>query len=141
MTRLIEENLYWAIMHARWAVPGVWPAVREGLFAHVPGLMRGFVSSLARRAVTAQLKGHGMGRHSEAEVVRRGAADLQCLADALGEQPFYGGESPNAVDASAYAFIGSLLKQPFGGPLKTATESHANLAAYCGRVDERLFAG
>lgn len=137
--RLIEENLYWALVHARWIDDGAWPITRETYFGTLPAPLRAIVPLLARRKVRASLHGHGMGRHTPAEIAAIGRRDIDALAAQLGDQPFLFGDRPTTTDASAFATLANLIHVPIAGPLRDAARAHANLVAYCERLWQRAF--
>ncbi|WP_043112216.1 glutathione S-transferase family protein [Solimonas flava] len=137
--RLINEHLYWALLHFRWIDDGGWAQTRRVLFAALPAPLRLAIGPLARRGVRAQLKGHGLGRHPRAEILRRAAQDVQALADWLGERPYFMGAQPTTLDASAYGFLGNLHDAPIDTPLKGIVAAHPNLVAYCARMHAHCF--
>ncbi|MDH4288663.1 MAG: glutathione S-transferase N-terminal domain-containing protein, partial [Aquincola sp.] len=59
--RLIEENLYWAVVQTRWADDAGWARTRVAFFGAMPAPLRWFVPALARRGVLGEMRGHGMG--------------------------------------------------------------------------------
>lgn len=137
--RLLEEHLYWAMIHDRWEVRAHWQQTRRDFFGFLPPLVRRLLPPLIRKKVLAQLYGHGMGRHRSEEIYALGKADIDALAGLLGDQSFFLGESPSSLDASAYAFIANLMATPFDSPLKAATRSHSKLVSYAQRMRERYF--
>jgi glutathione S-transferase len=80
-----------------------------------------------------------MGRHSAAENYQLAKADLMALADYLGDQPYFLGEQPTSLDATAYSWLAHILHVPFQGPVKQYAQSQANLVAYCCRMQERYY--
>lgn len=62
--RLFEEDLYWAVVQTRWAEDAGWAKTRQAFFAAMPLPLRWFVPVLARRGLLAEMRGHGMGRHT-----------------------------------------------------------------------------
>jgi len=132
--RLIEENLYWVVLHTRWADDDAWVKTRQAFFGAMPVPMRWFVPALARRGVLAELRGHGMGRHGPAEIHAIGCRDVTAIADFLADKPFMMGGAPTSLDATAYAFIANLLWVPFDTPVRRCAEARPTLEAYCQRM-------
>ncbi len=128
------------MVYARWIDPAVFAAVREAFFGGLPGPLRLALPWCARRGIRAQLHGHGMGRHSRDEICAIGCRDVDALADLLGSQPYFLGEEPSALDASAYAFLANILWVPIDVPPKARAQSRPNLGAYCERMRARFFA-
>ena len=109
LLRLIEQNLHWAVVYTRWVQPEGWAKTREAFFGAMPAPLRWFVPTLARCGLVAEMKGHGMGRHSAAEIHAIVCRDITALADFLGDKPFMLGDSPCSLGASAHAFLANLL--------------------------------
>jgi glutathione S-transferase len=137
--RMIEENLYWTVVYARWIEDAGFAKTREVFFGDMPAIARSIVPHLARRAIRRELHGHGMGRHSREEIYAIGRRDIAALAHVLGDQPFFMGAAPGSLDATAYAFIANLLWVPLPNPVLDEARRHANLEAYCRRMKDRYF--
>lgn len=137
--RLLEENLYWTAVYSRWIDEAGFARAREAFFARLSLPLKLVLPHLAQRGVRAQLRGHGMGRHSRDEIYAIGCRDLTALADFLGEKPFFMGGRPVALDASAYAFLANVLWVPVESPLQRHAQKYPNLEAYCRRMKERYY--
>lgn len=132
--RLFEENLYWAVVHTRWAEPAGWEKTREAFFGGLAAPLRWFLPALARRGMLAQMQGQGMGRHSAAEIHAIGARDVNAVADFLADKPYLMGTQPCTLDATGYAFLANLLWAPIDSPIRDAARARPNLQAYCERM-------
>jgi glutathione S-transferase len=141
MQRLMEENLYWAVVHTRWATDEGWAKTREAFFGTLAPPLRWVLPPLARRGLLAELRGQGLGRHSAAEIHAIGSRDVNAIADFLGEQPFMMGEAPTNLDATAHAFLANLLWAPVESPILQAARARPTLEAYCRRMQQRCFQG
>lgn len=137
--RLLEEHLYWALLHTRWVDAQGWPKTRDAFFGSMPPPLRWIVPLLARRGIVAELRGHGMGRHSPQEIAALGCLDITALADFLGDKPFLLGDAPSSFDASTHAFLANLLWAPFDTPLRAQSQARPTLAAYCQRMKARYY--
>lgn len=140
LRRLVEENLYWAVVYSRWVEEQNWPSTRAIYFEELPPILRTLVAYIARRQVTQNLKGHGMGRHSAAEIYQISAADLQALSDFLADKPYFMGDQPTTLDASAYGVLANILKAPLNSPLRDKAEQLSNLGSYCDRMYQTYYA-
>lgn len=138
--RLLEENLYWAVVHTRWFEPEGWALTRVAFFGNLPVPLRWFVPTLARRGIRREMHGHGMGRHSAQEIYAIGQRDITALADFLGDKRYFLGESPCSLDATAYAFLANLLWVPIESPLKQHARQYPQLEAYCRRMRDQYYA-
>lgn len=131
--RLIEESLYFVGAWERWQ-PDYWPATRTAYFSVVPAGMRGLFAALVRRRMKAALHGQGTGRRDPAAILAHGKADIDALAALLGERPWFDGDRPGIVDAAAYGTLANVLAFPEPTPMKSATQAHPNLVAFCERM-------
>jgi glutathione S-transferase len=137
--RLIEENLYWAIVYSRWAEDDNWAVVRKLYFSDLPPVLRSFVPSLARRDALRSLYGQGMGRHSKAEIYDIGQRDIKALSDFLSAKPFLMGENPTSLDATGYAVVANLIRIELPSVLSDYARQLDNLQGYCDRMESRFW--
>jgi len=138
--RLMEEHLYWTVLHLRWFDDANWPATRQAFFGGLPPVLRNLVPRLARRGMGRELHGHGMGRHSTDEIVALGNADVTAIAVHLGDKAHMLGNQPCSLDAVAYAFLANLLWVPLArNPVRDHALACPNLAAYCQRMKAGYF--
>jgi glutathione S-transferase len=138
--RLMEDHMYWTGVHNRWMTPTGWQTTRNVFFAKMPALLKLFVPALVKRSIRQQLRGHGMGRHSHAQIVAFGQQDIAAIAHFLGSKPYMMGDQPCSLDAVAYAFIANQVAP--GVPQSELTQtarSYPQLVAYCERMRERYF--
>ena len=140
LQRLFEEHLYWVAVYARWIEDSGFAATRTAFFDRFPFPLKQIVPVMARRAMRAELHGHGMGRHSRDEIYAMGNGDIAAIANVLGERDFLMGDKPSSIDAVGYAFLANLLWAPVASPLKDEAMKHANLQAYCQRMKARYYA-
>jgi glutathione S-transferase len=90
--------------------------------------------------VRRQLKGHGIGLHSQDEIHAIGRKDLGAIADFLGDKPFLMGGTATEIDAIAYGFLANIVNVPIASPIKDEALKRANLAAFIERIQHRYFA-
>ena len=139
IARLLEEHLYWTLLHDRWIAATGWEMTRPGFFGALPWPLRSIVPWVARRGIRAELRGHGMGRHTPEQIHALGIADVEALALLLGDQEYFLGAQPSSVDAIATAFLANILMVPLETPVKSAAAGHANLVDYAHRMARRYF--
>jgi glutathione S-transferase len=140
MQRLIEDDLYWVFVFARWGKRDEnWAENRRAIFGRLPPVVRHLVAALARRHMLKQMRGQGMGRHTAAEIYRLGRQDLDALSDHLGEKPWFMGGRPTTLDASAFGILANILWCPIQSPLEEQLHALPNLTAFCERVRERYY--
>jgi glutathione S-transferase len=137
--RLLEENLYWAVLYSRWMESDGWAITKGAFFGTLPVPLRWFIPTLARRGMRQQLRGHGMGRHSTAEIHAIAARDITALADFLGDKAYFMGDEPCALDASAYAFLANIVWAPLDSALQRHALQYPRLEVYCRRMRARYY--
>jgi glutathione S-transferase len=137
--KTIEDNLYWVIVHDRWVDDANFRKGPVRFFDRVPAPIRPLVVAIIRRKVRRALHGHGLGRHSNDEILTLGEKSIAAIADFLGDKPFFFGREPTGVDATVFAFVAGALCPHFDSRTRTATEQHANLRRYVGRMTARFY--
>jgi glutathione S-transferase len=85
------------------------------------------------------MHGHGIGRHTKAEIERLAGRDLETISAFLADKPWLMGAEPCGADASVWAMVAGALCPIFETPVRTAAEGHANLVAYAKRGMARWF--
>ena len=139
LTRLAEEHLYWCLMYHHWQIDRHWPAIKEMFFSGLPVDRRDQIAEEIRVQVLRDLHGHGMGRHKQDEMLDFARADLQALADFLGDRRFLLGTGPTSADAAVAPQIMGIAGDPFDGPLNQAIRDQPRLVDYSKRVLKHFF--
>jgi glutathione S-transferase len=137
--RLMEENLYWCALYTRWIEPEGWEKSRQIFFDKLPPPAKWFVPSLARRGLIKALHRQGMGRHSRDEINAIGKRDITALAHFLGDKPYFMGDRPCSLDATAHAFIANIIWPPVESALKQHARQYPQFEAYCERMRSRYY--
>ena len=137
--KMLEEHLYWAVVHARWMDDANFAKRPATFFRAIPAPVRPFLVSIIRRRLRQTLHGQGIGRHSHDEIVALGTRSVDATADYLGTKPFMMGAEPTGLDATAFAFVAGVLCPLFDTPLRSAAERHENLKQYVGRMTARFY--
>jgi glutathione S-transferase len=138
LCRLIDENLYWVLVYSRWGDPINWPKTKAAYFDELPAPLRLFVPNLARKSTFKSLVGHGMGKHTPAEIYEIGCRDVIALSDFLDDKTFMLGEQPTSIDANVYAIISNILWAPITSPLQACALNLPNLGSYCDHIKAKF---
>lgn len=128
--RLVEEHLYWVMVYFRWVPEEAWKQLKPAFFGHMPMPLKLFVPDLLRKNIINQLKGHGLGRHSEEEIVKIARDDLQALSNILENKSYFLGEKPTSYDASVFGLLTNLYQCPIPSPIKSVALELKNLVGY-----------
>jgi glutathione S-transferase len=139
MQRLMEENLYWAVVYSRWQDPVNWEKTKAVFFGTLPPILKTLVPIMARNTTSQNLQGHGMGRHTATEIYQIGVTDLNALSDFLADKPFFMGSQPTSLDASAYGMLANILWAPLESPLQARAAALNNIVAYCNRMKAAFY--
>ncbi len=137
--RLIEENLYWAMVHDRWVTAENWPVLKGSVLGRIPAPIRAVLAPIARRGVKRQLAGHGMGLHTPEEIAQIARRDIDALAGLLGEQQWFFGDTPSETDAVVYSLLANIAFTGFASPMKAMIAGHPNLTAFLERFRGRYY--
>jgi glutathione S-transferase len=128
--RMLEDHLYFALIHARWMDDGNFAKGPAHFFDGLPAETREAARTQGRERVRQNLFAHGLGRHRDDEIVELGARSLKALSMLLGDKPYLFGDTPCGADATAFGMAASILTPFFEAPLRRRAENHANLVAY-----------
>ena len=138
-SRMLDEHLYWAIVHSRWFDERFSSRMIEIFLGALPADQRSAVATMALDALTKTLHAHGLGRHSSDEIVERGKADISAMVGLLADRPFMLGEDPTTLDASTYAYLSNLIDVDMDTALRAHAMSYPTLLAYSQRMRSRYF--
>jgi glutathione S-transferase len=137
--KMLEDNLYWALLYSRWMLDENFYKGPANFFNGVPAIIRPLVVAMVRRSVRRNLYGHGFGRHSADEIFTLGNKAIDAVAAVLGDKPYLMGAHKCGADATAFSFVLGILSPLFDSPLRTHTEKHKNLVAYCERMQQEFY--
>lgn len=137
--RLVEENLYWAMVYDRWVREENWPILKGSVLGAIPAPVRMVLAPLARRGVKKRLNGHGLGLHSEASVAAIAERDIDALAGMLGTQDWFFGAEPGLTDATVYSLLANIHYPAFASPMKAMIAGHANLTGFIERFRAQFY--
>jgi glutathione S-transferase len=138
LQRLFENHFYFVGLFSRWIDPIGWASVKPAFFGSLPPGVRDLVAGLVRRQMRRDLKGQGMGRHSQEEIYAMGRADLRTIAVHLGNRSYFFGDGPTTIDAIAYGFLANVYFIPIETELKRIALEFDNLRLYSERLGQGL---
>ena len=140
--KMLDENLYWVLVHARWQLEHNLASLNKTFFDVLPFPLNKIIAFKARKDVLSKLQQQGMGRHTAEEITELGNRDLQALAVLLGDNEYFFGETPSSVDVVAYASLVQMLRVPnFTAPIFDKARTYQNLVEFTNRFHESYFSG
>lgn len=140
MQRLLEEHLYWVGMYSRWQYTDKnWQINKQAIFGGLPPVMRDIAALVYKWIIKKQIYGQGIGRHSADEVFHLGKVDLDALSGFLADKPYFMGDKPTTLDASAFGILINTIQSPIESPVKKHGQTKQNLVAYCERMLAKFY--
>jgi len=139
--RMLEDHLYFALIHARWLDDANFAKGPAHFFDGLPEETRDQARNAAREGIRANLYFQGLGRHSHTEIVDLGVRTLGALSIILDGKEFLFGEEPSSADATAFGMVAGVLTPFFTTELRERALKFANLVEYSERMMDRYYPG
>lgn len=130
--KMLEENTFWAVTLDRWYYDKECRGLR---LVKVSRIKIYFLQRLVKRSTYY----HGIGRHSQEEVLRILDCDLRSLSDFIGTNKFLLGDEPCQADAAVFGQLSQIYWHSFGNKSYTYLKRYKNLLDYCVRMKERFW--
>ncbi len=137
LVRRMLDGLYWVMSYSRWRDPQFWPFFRDAILKTHSQVTAANLET-AQKYNFERYYHQGIGRFEPADVYKRGLADLQVLANLIGNGDFLFGDRPSSVDAAVYGFLANIYFFEIETPLKRFIVSRDNLVRYCERLHARV---
>ena len=131
ISKATEESLYWCVVYFRWIYAKNWPIVKHEFFSKMPFPLKVIAPFFARKSVKSALHGHGLGRHSEQEILMIAQNHLEAISTLLGENSYCFGDQPSSLDATVYAFLAEIYLVSLKSTLSELSSNYHNLKKYC----------
>ena len=139
--KMLEDHLYWVLVYWRWMNDDNFARGPKGFFKRAPAIIRPVIEKMVRAKVRRNLHGHGIGRHTEAEMTVLAGRAIEALAHVMGGNRYLMGDEPCGADATAFAFIAGGLTPVFETPIRDKLASMNNLVAYRDRMMAEFYPG
>ena len=136
LIRMVEDHLYFHIVHDRWVNDAVWPTIKAAYFGNMPALLRGPITRSIRKDVTRGLNMQGLGRMTEAERLTRLDQDLDAIRALLSDRRFLLGDTPSLPDFSVAAILEHIAGTPVKTPTSRRVADDQALMAYVARMKD-----
>ena len=130
----LDENLYWIIVHSRWIKDDVWPIIDKQFFAPLPFPLNKLISKIARSSTRKQINGHGMGKHTDEEILKIAHASWNSLSVLLADKPYFFGDKISSLDITAFAMLSGFTLSNLPAPINKEIEQYSNLLEFNKRI-------
>ncbi|WP_163836289.1 glutathione S-transferase family protein [Spartinivicinus ruber] len=139
VAKSLDENFYWCIVYSRWMCDDTWPIIKKAFFNSMLFPVKQVMPTILRNGVKKSLEKQGLGRHSNDEIKKIFSHSLQSLSVMLGEKPYFLGDKPCSLDASAYAFLAECILVEIDNDFNKQARSFENLVSYCKRIQGEFY--
>ena len=132
--RMLEEHFHQVMEWELFVHPAGAVQVRKIAGKMAPAFLAGALQSMMSRQLRKQLHARGLARHSEADIIHKGIADIEALETILGDRMFLGGAKPCMADVSAYGLLAPMARWPMSTPVADHIKSRPVLISYIDRM-------
>jgi glutathione S-transferase len=139
VARMLEEHLYFVLMHNRWVDDENFWKGPATYFNDVPAPLRPFITRMVRKNTRKTLHLQGIGRHTPTEMQELAKGDVDAVETLLSDKPYFLGQKPSGIDASVLSSLWCCSSSYFTGPLGEYIRSRPVLMAYITRVAAQYF--
>ncbi|GAU91680.1 hypothetical protein RvY_03890 [Ramazzottius varieornatus] len=135
--KMVEEELSWVLALWRW----VYDKDETTLKQVTSGKVKGFVTSkLLSNKIKNYTNGQGIGRHTQAEVMKIGEDDIRAVGDFLGSKKFFMGDLSSEIDCTMFGLFAQLVYASQTCPLASfVREQYPNIVEYCDRIKAEVW--
>lgn len=137
---MLEERTYWAgMIYPRWVKTDHHKLIADTFFGEIPGFIRMPLFRTVAKGVAKAAIGHGIGRHTDAEIFELGLDDIKTVEALLGKKTFMLGAKPAEVDATVFAFLHGMQADVFPTPIQAYIKGSKTLMPYLERMESAIF--
>jgi len=138
---MVEEFLYFALLHSRWIENENYKQLKKDFHPLFPPLLGNLALTYLRYNLKRQSLAQGLGRHSQTDLNHLTSEAVTSISAILGENEYFSQNRISFIDATLFAFLLTILKQPFDSHLKLEVQRHQNLSDFTRRMEHRLTTG
>jgi glutathione S-transferase len=136
--KMLEDQFYWVMINERWLDDANFAKGPSMFFAGIPAPIRPIIVGMVRRSLRKTIFGHGIGRHSAAEIQELGERAVAAVANQLGSNEYLMGSQPCGADATVYAFMNGALCAHFDSKMRPYVVQRSNIVSYCERMRDKF---
>jgi glutathione S-transferase len=132
--RMLEEHFHQAFECELALDDRGFAILKQLIFSDVPRPFAPIVAKMMRSAFSKHLFERGLGRHSVEDRTAMGKADVDALVELLGREPWFCGDRPSKVDASAFGLLAVAIRSGLPTPVCSHARAQPTLVAYVDRA-------
>lgn len=135
-----DDTIYVCVVYERWFVDKNFDTLVAEGFGAVPWPIRSALTWYMRRSVKGSLWGHGIGRHSEEEVMTLQREAVEALEARLeGLAYFHSDKTPSRIDLTVFGFLANSLGTEANPHWKSLVLKSPRITGFVKRFTESLF--
>jgi len=135
----LDENFYWCLVHSRWIDDETWELLKKQYFGGIPFPLNKIISKIVRGGVIKQINHHGMGRHSNDEILEIANQSLLSLSNLLGNKPYFFGDQISTLDVTAYAMLCGFTLSDIENEFNDLAANYQNLVTFTQRINKQYY--
>ncbi|TNG92891.1 glutathione S-transferase family protein [Pasteurellaceae bacterium USgator11] len=136
---MLEERTYWAGVYSRFIDPAGEHFLMNTMLGGAPEEMRAAIAAAMRENVRQEMHGHGIGRHSQAQIYAFAQADIEALLGYMGDNAFFFGNEPTGIDATIAGLFANWRVNSFDSALSDYLNTRPQIADYVQRFEQVVF--
>jgi glutathione S-transferase len=144
LTVLIEESIFRIVAYQR-SLDLSWMATEKGVIGHFSGIKKfvfqKFIIKKLQKSYKNMVHIQGIGRKTPQEVEEQAKQDLSILSFYLGDKPYFFGDKPTSVDATAFGQLVTLTDTPLASTVikPYMQQSTPNLIEFVNRIKQNYW--
>lgn len=137
--RMLEEHFHQVFEYELILTDEGLATVRDLVSAALPWPATRIVPAMMRRHFRKHLFERGIARHEPEAVAALGREDVDAIVGLLGDKPWFLGDAPTRVDATAFGLLAVAIKSEMPTPVCSYARAKPTLVAYVERALARFF--
>jgi glutathione S-transferase len=137
--RTFEEHFHQVLEWELFVHPAGAAYMRSSFMAKMPPVIGPVVYSMLQSHLKKQLYARGVARHTPKVIEAKGRADVDALANFLGDRPFLLADQATVADTAVFGLLAPMVYWPMETPVASYAKSVRTIARYCDRMRQRCF--
>lgn len=126
VARMLDDRTILGLVWSRWVEEAGWSQTKQIFFEGDPE----GEGEILRATIKGGIEGAGFGRHTDTEKQQLIKADIDAIAELLGEREWFLSNKPTYLDATVWSFIANFYASPIRTWIAPLVGAHDNLVSY-----------